>query len=392
MTEGEEATNDCCQWVGVECNKHARVVSIYLSEGDLVGKLSPSLLNLSYLTDLELSENYFYGFIPTFINGSMTRLKHLDLSYNSFHGAIPKFIGSMTRLKHLDLGDNNFTGTIPPVLGNLTNLEELSLRNLKRCTVENLDWLSQLLHIERLDMYGSRLTGSFSNDIHKFSSLKNLDLSNNQLNGTIGEKLGPIFPKWIQALKSLSSIDLANNNISDTIPNEFWNMWPSQLTYLNLSSNTITGFVTNLSSNFDNDYVDIDLSSNNFYGPMSNVSFSLTSLDLSRNKFHDEISFLCQIVDGYITLIDLSRNLFTGRIPNCLYHFKNLQILNLGHNILSGRLPASIQHLINLKSFEPARYIGNGGLCGLPLPKYCPEVPPVIDEIEDDGEDKDDIL
>ncbi|KAK1435255.1 hypothetical protein QVD17_01016 [Tagetes erecta] len=525
MTEGEEATNDCCQWVGVECNKHARVVSIYLSEGDLVGKLSPSLLSLSYLNDLELSENYFHGFIPTFINGSMTRLKHLDLSYNSFHGSIPKFIGSMTRLKHLDLGDNNFTGTIPPVLGNLTNLEELSLGNLKRCTVENLDWLSQLSHIESLDMYGislasvdnwvnmilsfknlsylnfgecglsqvmhpysypsfnssssivvlflennnlntsmyhwlfpltsnalellflsannldwipkylgnlcslkflyfndnlmplklsdllnnlsgctshtlkflyassSRLIGSLSDDIHKFSSLSILDLSNNQLDWTISEKvwklpelrlldvsnnsleqvpseaqmpnissveninwssckLGPHFPKWIQALKNLSSINLAHNKVSDAIPEEFWSMWPSQLRYLNLSSNNITGIITNLSSNFDDpglQFTLIDLSSNNFYGPIPGVPFNLIALDLSRNKFSGEISFLCQIYDGFITLINLSHNSFTGQIPDCLYHFTTLEFLNLGHNSFSGRVPASIQHLINLK-------------------------------------------
>ncbi|KAK1435259.1 hypothetical protein QVD17_01020 [Tagetes erecta] len=448
MAKGEEATNDCCQWVGVECNKHARVVSIYLSEGDLVGKLSPSLLNLSYLTDLGLSENYFYGFIPTFINGSKTRLKHLDLSYNSFHGSIPKFIGSMTRLKHLDLGDNNFTGTIPPVLGNLTNLEELSLRNLKRCTVENLDWLSQLSHIERLDMYGislasvdnwvnmilsfknlsylnfgecglsevmhpysypsfnssssivvlflennnlntsmyhwlfpltsnalellflsannldwipkylgnlcslkylyfndnlmplklsdllnnlsgctshtlkflyassSRLIGSLSDDIHKFSSLSILDLSNNQLDWTISEKV------W--KLPELRLLDVSNNSLEQV---------PSEAQMPNISSvENINWSSCKLGPHFPK-----------WIQALKNLS------NLSRNKFSGEISFLCQIYDGFITLINLSHNSFTGQIPDCLYHFTTLEFLNLGHNSFSRRVPASIQHLINLK-------------------------------------------
>ncbi|KAK1435260.1 hypothetical protein QVD17_01021 [Tagetes erecta] len=523
-TEEEEATNDCCNWSGVECNNQSHVTGLYLQgikylgggignvlnrppifhvEGggdNLEGKISPSLLNLSYLIDL-------------------------DLSFNSFHGSIPKFIGSMTQLKSLDLGANYFTGIVPPELGNLTNLKYLSLYNLISCTVENLDWLSHLSNLEILYMDGislakankwvnmilslqnlsylsldgcdlshvmhpysyssfnsssssilqlylennnlntsmyhwlfpltsnalqtlslsannldwipkylgnlcsltflvfndnlvpvklsdllnnlsgctsrtlqllqassSRLTGSLSDDILKFSSLSFLDLSNNRLDWTISEKvwklpklssldisnnslegvpseaqmpnissikdinwssckLGPRFPKWIQALKNLSSINLAHNKVSDTIPEEFWNMWPSQLIYLNLSSNNITGIITNLSSNF-NDYLfpsTLDLSSNNFYGPIPDVPFNLITLDLSRNKFSGEISSLCQFFFRFITLINLSHNSFTGQIPDCLYHFTTLEFLNLGHNSFSGRVPASIQHLINLK-------------------------------------------
>ncbi|XP_076884887.1 receptor-like protein EIX2 [Bidens hawaiensis] len=533
-TREQEATNDCCNWEGVTCNNQTgHVTTLYLHYAQLQGKISPSLLNLSYLN-------------------------HLDLSLNDFHGTIPMSIASLTKLRYLGLSFNSFHGTIPPEIGNITNLQHLSLGG---CTIENLDWLSRLSHLEVLDMSGTSLakasnwvnviqslqklsdlyltecdlsqvthpyssyvnsspsssithlylgdnnlnssmyhwlfqltsnrlvhldlsgnnldgiprylgslcgltslyfinntaafrfsdflcnlsgcisvalqtlnagynqfTGSLPDNIQQFTSLVSLHLSNNMLNGTISEKvwdlpklqeldvssnslkgaisenigksnlwyldlsnnsiegfpsephmpnhsyiesislrsckLGPGFLKWIQTLKNLTSLDIANAGISDAIPVKFWNMWPSQLHGLDLSSNNITGKVTDLLSNFDSGYSNINLSSNNFYGSIEHVSSSLFQLDLSRNKFYGEISFLCQIVDGKVLSLDLSQNSFTGKIPDCLWHFKELGVLNLGQNNLSGKIPSSVEYLINLE----ALYLYNNNLSGeLPL-------------------------
>ncbi|XP_052620601.1 receptor-like protein EIX2 [Lactuca sativa] len=149
-------------------------------------------------------------------------------------------------------------------------------------------------------------------------------------------------------LKNLTRLDLSNTGISDTIPLEFWDMWPSQLEYLNLSSNNISGKVPDLSSNFAK-YSEIDLSSNNFYGPIPNVPSTLFSLNISRNKFSGGISFVCQIVDGFLSFLDLSHNSLIGQLPDCLWRFKGLQVLNLGHNNLFGRIPPSVGSLIQLQ-------------------------------------------
>lgn len=124
-------------------------------------------------------------------------------------------------------------------------------------------------------------------------------------------------------------------------------MWTSQLTYLNLSSNNIDGEITDLLTNFDI-HSTIDLSSNNFSGSILNVPPTLEILNLSRNKLHGGISFLCQIVDGFLSFLDLSDNSFTVKIPDCLWFFKQLRFLNLGNNNLSGRLPASVESLTGL--------------------------------------------
>ncbi|CAI9290009.1 unnamed protein product [Lactuca saligna] len=297
-------------------------------------------------------------------------------------------ISSLPKLLRLSLGRYG----IPKYLGNLCSLETLSFYN-NSAAVKFPDFLNNLsgctsLSLQWLDASHSQFIGSLSDEIQKFSSLEYLGLSDNQLNGSISEKLwelprlrtlylssnnltvpspdhlsnisyfqyldlssckvGPRFPKWIQTLKNLTHLDLSNTGISDTIPLEFWDSWPSQLEYLNLSSNNISRKVPDLSSNFAK-YSEIDLSSNNFYGPIPNVPSTLFLLNLSRNKFSGGISFVCQIVDGFLSFLDLSHNSLIGQLPDCLWRFKGLQVLNLGHNNLFGRIPPSVGSLIQLQ-------------------------------------------
>ncbi|XP_042752028.1 receptor-like protein EIX2 [Lactuca sativa] len=505
--------DECCKWSGVTCNNQTGcVIGLDFRYGQLGGELSHSLLNLTYSN-------------------------HLDLHYNFLNGTIPRSISSLRELRYLDLSSNSLYGTIPPDFGNLTNLQVLSVRYVGGCRVENIEWLSRLSHLEKLQMDGislakanewvdvilslpklswlslgrcelsqvmypysssflnssssssiedldlsgnnltssmyhwlfpltsnklqclylsdnildgmpkylgnlcsleqlefnnnssvvkfpdflhnlsgratlilqglfardNKFTGSLSDEIQKFSSLQYLYLSRSQLNGSISEKLwklprleyldlsynnltvpskyhlsrlsylqsiylrsckllGPRFPKWIQTFKNLTVLDISTTGISDTAPLEFWDMWPSQLQYLNLSSNNISETVLDLSSNFANDS-EIDLSSNRFSGPIPNVSSTLSTLNLSRNNcFTGGISFICQIVGGFLSFLDLSHNSLIGQLPDCLWRFKGLQVLNIGHNNLFGRIPPSIGSLIQLKVLYLYENDFSGGL------------------------------
>ncbi|KAL7596956.1 hypothetical protein Lser_V15G29316 [Lactuca serriola] len=339
-----------------------------------------------------------YPYFSSFPNSSYSSsIEDLSLRNNSLTSSMYRWLLPLTsnKLRSLSLTDNMLDG-IPKYLGNLCSLEYLFfnnnsaaakfpdfLKNLSGCTSLSLQWLFA---------QSSQFTGSLPDDIQQFTSLKALSLSKNQLKGTISKKLwelpklnsldlsenslqgfpssdfllnlsyvehiylsscklGPRFPEWIQKLKNLTSLEIANNGISDTIPLEFWDAWPSQLTFLNLSSNNLSGKVPDLSSNFENNSV-IDLSFNSFDGPITNVSSTVELLNLSRNKFSGRLSFLCEVVDGFLVILDLSHNFLSRQIPDCLWHFKELKVLNLEHNNLSGRLPASLGSMIKLEALD----------------------------------------
>ncbi|KAK1435291.1 hypothetical protein QVD17_01052 [Tagetes erecta] len=387
---------------------------ISLAEADNWVNVILSLHELSYLSldgcHLSLVRHpYTYSFV----NSSLSSIVTLSLNKNNLNSSMYHWLFPLTsnKLEHLYLSGNTLDG-IPVYLGNLCSLTSLYLYN-NSIAVKFPDFLKNLsgctsVTLEELDVSNNQLIGSVSDDIGIFSSLQLLFLSNNKLNGTISEyvwqlpmlnildassnslkgvisesigktkiltinlsnntlegvssevhisnisnvqeidlsfcKLGPRFPKWIQALKNLTILNIANARISDTIPAEFWNLWSSQLT-------------------------DLDLSSNDFHGRIPNIPSTLQKLNLSKNKFYGGISFLCQIVDEFLSFLDLSNNLFTGQIPDCLWHFKKLKVLNLGQNKFSGRLSPSVDNLINLNVF----YLYNNNFSGeLPSSlKYC---------------------
>ncbi|CAI9289997.1 unnamed protein product [Lactuca saligna] len=389
-----------CRVEKVEWLSHLSQLEVLVMDGVSLSKANhwvdaisslPKLFDLS-LDGCELSQ-VMYPYSSSFLNSSSSSISFLSLRNNNLTSSMYRWLSPLTtnNLLSLDLSGNMLDG-IPKYFGNLCSLEYLGFYN-NSAVVKFPDFLNNLfgctsLTLQMLITRGSQFTGSLSDEIQKFASLESLYLSDNQLNGSISEKLwelpsletviisfnnltvpstyhlsnisyvkyldlssckvGPRFPKWIQTLKNLTSLDLSNTGISDAIPLEFWDMWPSQLEYLNLSSNNISGKVPDLLSNFAYDSV-IDLSSNSFHGPILNVPSTLSILNLSRNKFSGGISFICQIVDGFLSFLDLSHNSLTGQLPDCLWHFDQLEVLNLGHNNLFGRLPPSIGSLIQLQ-------------------------------------------
>ncbi|CAI9290163.1 unnamed protein product [Lactuca saligna] len=287
------------------------------------------ILSLQKLSDLSLGgcelSQVMYPYSSSFLNSSSSSsIEGLYLGNNSLTSSMYHWLFPLTsnKLRYLYLSNNMLDG-IPKYIGNL-------------CSLERLYFFNNSAMME-FSVFLSNLSGCTS------LSLQYLHASQNQFTGPLSDD--------IQTLTNLTNLDISNNRISDTIPMDLWSMWPSQLTYLNLSSNNISGNAPDLSSHFDSNSV-IDLSSNNFYGPMSNVSSTVASLDLSRNKFSGGISFICQIVDGLLQFLDLSGNFLSGPLPNCLWHFKRLVVLKLEDNNLSGRLPPSIGYLRELEVLD----------------------------------------
>ncbi|KAL7601741.1 hypothetical protein Lser_V15G26330 [Lactuca serriola] len=333
-------TSSMYSWLFPLTNNKLRFL---LLSNNVLDGIPKYLGNLCSLEVFRLENNFAIVNLPDFLNnlsGCTSRtLQWLSVSRSQFTGSLPNEIQSFSNLGYLCLSHNHLNGTISEKVWELPKLETLdvSFNNLRGVISVNIGNSK----VSIIDLSKNSLEGVPSIDpMSNLSYAEAIDLSSCNL--------GPQFPKWIQNLKHLTRLDISNTRISDTIPLDFWDTWPSRLHYFNLSSNNISGKVPNLSSNFDFGSV-IDLSSNNFYGPIPNVSSTVASLNLSKNKFYGGISFLCQIVDGFLQVLDLSHNFLTGELPDCLWNFKQLKVLNMGHNNLSGRIPTSVESLIKLK-------------------------------------------
>ncbi|MFQ6665787.1 hypothetical protein Gotur_032399, partial [Gossypium turneri] len=207
--------------------------------------------------------------------------------------------------------------------------------------------LSNFANLELLDLSSTSLTLKFNTGWIPPFQLSQIKLCSC--------KLGPRFPDWLRTQMDFRSgleyLDISASEISDSLPYWFWNT-VQRLKYLNMSFNQISG-------TFPNHFIHIshlDLSSNNFSGPLPHFSLQfgvigrLGTINLSKNKFTGSVSPICNFTGAvFLTLFDLSNNLFSGVVPDCFGSFPFLTALNLGDNSFSGSLPSSLGSLISLE-------------------------------------------
>ncbi|EOA21376.1 hypothetical protein CARUB_v10001738mg [Capsella rubella] len=114
------------------------------------------------------------------------------------------------------------------------------------------------------------------------------------------------------------------------------------------------------------DLTGLDLSRNNFSGPLPSNIFSLipfvTILDLSYNQFSGEIPVSLSNIN-YLNSLTLSHNQFTGQLPPQLVLLKRLKWFSVADNLLTGPVPNFEESL----HIVPENYANNLDLCGGPL-------------------------
>ncbi|XP_025014190.1 receptor-like protein EIX2 [Ricinus communis] len=301
---------DCCRWSGVTCdNSTGHVLKLNLSTlynqethlGPVLlplgGKISPSLLDLKHFRYLDLSNNF--GGIE-----------------------VPTFLGFLVNLRYLSLSNAGFGGMIPQQLGNLSNLQYLSLQGgYIVMHVDDLQWLSNLSSLTFLDMSSNDLSKSFD---------------------------------WLQVMNSLSLLEELHlpccqlPNISSLNSNVNF----SSLAILDWSSNYFTdSLVPSWIFRLQN-LVSLDLSSNNFQGPipsgLQNLSLLVRKLDLSYNNYSSSIpTWLCRLSN--LELLNLGSNSFQGQISSLIGNITSLRNLDLSYNRFEGGIPRSLKHLCNLR-------------------------------------------
>ncbi|GAB2277819.1 hypothetical protein Dimus_012523 [Dionaea muscipula] len=314
-----------------------------LSNNNLVGELPlcfENLTNNDFFKVLNLRSNSIVGILPP-IFGRCSSLLTLSLSGNSLEGPIPRSLANCSSMQIIDLGHNRFNDTFPHWLGALPNLQVLVLR----CN----------------NFYGS--LGS-SNETGVFSQLQILDLSNNSFNGILPRDL-------IQSLMAMIVVAADKKAIAYLGFSYSISLNYSRLLDFDFSVvQTVKGFNRNLDKIMGTLAI-IDISSNKLAGgiPESLGDLaSLCSLNLSHNNFNGSIpSSLGNL--KLIESLDLSSNELAGQIPSELQNLNFLTKFNISYNQLVG----SISQGSKFNTFENDSYLGNPRLCRFPLSKKCKE-------------------
>ncbi|XP_015697759.1 LRR receptor-like serine/threonine-protein kinase EFR [Oryza brachyantha] len=381
-----------CSWEGVFCRAKTpnRVISLNLTDRGLVGKISPSLGNLTFLKHLILPENAFTGQIPASL-GHLHHLQTLSLANNTLQGMIPN-LANCSNLTVLDLSRNNLVGQFPENLphhlqnitvshNNLTGVFPVSLANvttlvLLNCKFNNVegnipDEFAKLPMLKFLLMGINNLEGSFPQAIHNVSTLVYLSFAFNDLRGEVPSDLGNYLlklqgfelggnsfrgniPSSLTNASNLFLIDISYNYFTGGVPTSIGKL--TKLSWLNLEGNELHGR-NNQDSEFLNSVANctelqmFSVSMNRLEGRVpnsfGNYSLHLQFLHLGQNWLSGD--FPSGLANHHNLIVaELSRNLFSGVLPNWLGSLKSLQKLSVGDNKFTGFIPSSLSNLTNL--------------------------------------------
>jgi Leucine-rich repeat (LRR) protein len=171
-------------------------------------------------------DNHMIGPLPSALFVNHRRLQELLLQGNSWTGTMPTEIGLLGDIKVLSLADHAFTGGIPTELNQLRQLEQINLAGPGKAPPGG----------------AGRLTGAL--------------------------------PSLDQAIR-LQTVLLSNNALTGHIPNNFLQYCNEELSItVDLHNNLLTGQLPGALTRFD--ALDIDLTGNQFVGPLPD---SICSLD-----------------------------------------------------------------------------------------------------------------
>ncbi|CAN8284098.1 unnamed protein product [Cochlearia groenlandica] len=372
---------DVCNWFGVKCNNEStRVIELDINGQDLTGEISPSISNLTALTVLDLSRNFFKGQIPYELGLLHKTLKQLSLSNNLLQGNIPQELGLLNRLVYLDLGTNRLTGEIPVNLfcnGSSLSLQYIDLSNNSLTGPIPLKNHCHLKELRFLLLWSNKLVGDVPSSLSNSTKLEWIDLESNYLSGKLPSQVVSNMPH-LQFLYLSYNHFISHNNNTNLEP-FFASLANSyDLQELELAGNSLGGEITSFARHLSVNLVQIHLDQNLIHGSIpkeiSNL-LNLTLLNLSSNLLTGLIPReLCKLrklervylSDNHLTgeipvelgdiprlgLLDLSRNQLSGSIPDTFANLTQLRRLLLHGNNLSGSVPKSLKECINLEILD----------------------------------------
>ncbi|KAE8663657.1 Protein BRASSINOSTEROID INSENSITIVE 1 [Hibiscus syriacus] len=315
-----------------------------LSTNSLVssgGEESKGLQLSLEVLDLSFNKLSAGNFVPWILHGGCNELKRLALKGNEIAGEID--VSNCRKLKILDVSWNNFSmGT--PLFGGCSALEHLDI-SANKFSFDITPAISSCVNLNFLNLSNNQFSGRIP--ALPTSKLQYLYLADNKFQGQV-----PLY--LTEACSSLVELDLSSNNLSGTIPSGFASCL--SLESFDVSTNNFTGklpieIFQNMSS-----LKKLGLAFNYFSGPLPeslSSLFNLEVLDLSSNKFSGSIPVsLCENPTNRLQVLYLQNNILTGSVPASLSNCSQLVSLHLSFNYLTGTIPTSLGALSKLKDLR----------------------------------------
>jgi Leucine-rich repeat (LRR) protein/GTPase SAR1 family protein len=297
--------------------------------GNQLSALPPEIVQLTQLTQLDLSANQLSALPPEIVQ--LTQLTQLDLSANQL-SALPPEIVQLTQLTQLDLSANQLSA-LPPEIVQLTQLTQLDLsaNQLSALPPE----IVQLTQLTQLDLSANQLS-ALPPEIVQLTQLTQLDLSANQLSA---------LPPEIGQLTQLTQLDLSANQLS-ALPPEIGQL--TQLTQLDLSANQLSALPPEIGQLTQLTQLDLSANQLSALPPEIGQLTQLTQLYLSKNQLSALPPEIVQLTQ--LTQLNLSANQLSA-LPPEIVQLTQLTQLNLSANQLSA-LPPEIVQLTQLTQLD----------------------------------------
>eukprot|EP01040_Poterioochromonas_malhamensis_P003216 gene3217-3429_t len=279
--------------------------------------VSPLNQSLCHISTISMFHNNLTGSLPDPI--SLPSLLYFQLSQNRLHGKLPRFRTPL--LLSLDVRDNSFSGSLSSdmfIEGETRDLYEIELtNNLLTGTLPH--WIYSFRSLRNLNIADNHLSGSLSSsDVSRLGILRSLIIQNNQFHGSM---------LFAFQLPKIRRFNADNNFFSGTLPAKIFT-----------GQNTVP--------------IEFTASGNNLEGPFP-VEFQedIESFFLSSNYFTGTLSSsLCS--QRYLNFFGVSDNQLRGTIPSCYWTSEAL-ILEFDYNLFHGPIHINMSAILSRPSRNP---------------------------------------
>ncbi|KAK9009710.1 hypothetical protein V6N11_036238 [Hibiscus sabdariffa] len=344
--------------------------SVSLQRNSLSGNI-PSFGTLSNLQDLFLDSNGFSSITPNAFDGlssiqrlslsenpklgpwtfpnvsKLTTIVELEVSNTNIYGTLPDIFGSLSSLQSIRASYNNLNGTLPASLGG-SMIQNLWLNNQKAGYgfTGTLAVLSNMTQLVQVWVHVNSFTGPIP-DLSKCTSLFDLQIRDNQLTGPV--------PKSLLNLSSLKNVSLDNNKLQGPFP-----VFP----------NTVEKAILNGSNNFCNtDGAPCDPQVSTLIEIASGFGYPVLLSDSWDGNDVSQMSFITSDSNKRVITVNLANKGLSGKISPAFGDLKTLKNLKLNDNNLTGEIPDNLTELASLQIID----VSNNDLSG-DIPKFSNSV------------------